>query len=713
MFNCVETRRTGGCIETIVEKALCRLDRLPLGSLAMTESLSGNCCGTEWKPQPDDRSVSAMRRYLESDAEFTWPPDCGECQGNYCDLQGRSCIPLSWIRKISDRNASIDVYQGDARYSFREPFVVKTVRESGSIKSHTKANHEVQIMRELRHPHIAALLGTFLYLDRLSILIFPAACCDLAQYMATISKELAAIRQENSYSAEAVNISEGLQTPDSTASSVRTWHAASSPVAVLSREDLTSVPGVVDYSWPLTFPYQRKLDSLRIYFVCLAQALSYIHGSNIRHKDIKPQNILIDSSGSVVVTDFGISKSFPNQASHMTNGTWQGTSKYASPELMNRENVPRGDPSDVFSLGCVFLEMATLVLGKSLNSLSAHHAKQKNDTGLVQDAYHCNLDRVHTWIDGLNRPRQDVVNLEQTLKDSLAQAQMHNHDSIPESIEPVDPEKRMVSALGTIRQMLDETPTARPKAKSLWTKFQCVSSDICRDCDPRHPEVWRPSAAQKQKLEEGINGQSIPAAQRVSSADSRWQSIKKRGSTEIPPGLTSPNASALGLSRLVSDPGAASPQNGSRLDLRHQSQPSIPNNLPAATRSPNADTCDSIIQTPVSPTASQHAVKSNSWGGWEKQAQRATSTDTVRYKPDKVSDTTDVIIYDYSLEKTYVAPYIALRGREYRSYALPKLDRHVEIGDKENIIAKIDLGTLSWWTRTRRIMGDFPRIYVV
>ena len=79
------------------------------------------------------------------------------------------------MKRISDKKASIDIYKGDdkLKYQFKEAFVVKTIRDSSYIKSRTKASHEVNTMRDLRYPHVAALLGTFLYLDRLSILIFP------------------------------------------------------------------------------------------------------------------------------------------------------------------------------------------------------------------------------------------------------------------------------------------------------------------------------------------------------------------------------------------------------------------------------------------------------------------------------------------------------------------------------------------------------------
>ena len=175
---------------------------------------------------------------------------------------------------------------------------------------------------------------------------------------------------------------------------------------------------------------------------------------------------------------------------------------------MRGKKVPRDDPSDVFSLGCVFLEMATLILGKSLQKFSEHYTTQKNETG-IEDAYHCNLDRVHTWIGFLQRSnqleQQHEHQPEQQSEQSLVKAQIESHDFVPEVPDSSGPEKGMVDALNAIRQMLDETPIVRPKARGLWQKFHLVSSEICRDCDPRHPEVWKPSEVQRQKAEEGTN----------------------------------------------------------------------------------------------------------------------------------------------------------------------------------------------------------------
>ncbi|KAL9602365.1 MAG: hypothetical protein Q9219_001931 [cf. Caloplaca sp. 3 TL-2023] len=432
-----------------------------------------------------------MRRYLESGVDFEWPEGVGERDGNHCKLN-RPDIPLKWVSRISDKKASIDIYTGGDQYRFKEAFAVKTIREKTTTKAKTRARNEVENMRDLRYPHVAALLGTFMYMDRLSILIFPAAPCDLHMFLKIISKEMKDLRRGRSPLQERVNQQVRADTPDSrsSTSSIRERSAGSPRFSAQSLGSPSST--MVHEDWPLKLPLPVKVDSLRGYFVCLAQALSYIHESDVRHKDIKPENILIDASGSVVLTDFGISRRFPKKTPHVTNDKWEWTRKYASPEIMQSKRAPRDDPSDVFSLGCVFLEMASLILGKDLDTMTSHYATVI-DGSILEDAYYCNLERVYDWIQHLEKLRD----VEPRSAPDLTSERIKGQDFVP------DPSSRMVEALPTIRLMLDIDPPARPRSKRLWEKLQHVSAQICRDCDPRSDEMWTPNDRQKDAAESG------------------------------------------------------------------------------------------------------------------------------------------------------------------------------------------------------------------
>jgi serine/threonine protein kinase len=89
-------------------------------------------------------------------------------------------------------------------------------------------------------------------------------------------------------------------------------------------------------------------------FGCLAGGLSYMHERRIRHKDIKAQNILIHQ-GKVIYTDFGLSFDSNLLENSTTDDLASMTRRYAAPEVI--QNRPRNSSSDVFALGCVFLEI--------------------------------------------------------------------------------------------------------------------------------------------------------------------------------------------------------------------------------------------------------------------------------------------------------------------------------------------------------------------
>jgi serine/threonine protein kinase len=89
-------------------------------------------------------------------------------------------------------------------------------------------------------------------------------------------------------------------------------------------------------------------------FGCLTSGLVYIHKHTIRHKDIKPQNILIHD-GRVIYTDFGISFDADQQDTTTIGYTNAFTRRYCAPEV--QDYTSRNRKSDVYSLGCVFLEM--------------------------------------------------------------------------------------------------------------------------------------------------------------------------------------------------------------------------------------------------------------------------------------------------------------------------------------------------------------------
>jgi len=101
-------------------------------------------------------------------------------------------------------------------------------------------------------------------------------------------------------------------------------------------------------------------------FSQLLSALLYVHSFGIIHRDLKPKNILIDKSGNVKLTDFGIAKSLNSHVKTSTGG-YLGAPAYSSPEQM--DGLTLDARSDIYSLGITFYEMLVGVTPFSSNSI--------------------------------------------------------------------------------------------------------------------------------------------------------------------------------------------------------------------------------------------------------------------------------------------------------------------------------------------------------
>ncbi|OQO04946.1 hypothetical protein B0A48_07964 [Cryoendolithus antarcticus] len=130
---------------------------------------------------------------------------------------------------------------------------------------------------------------------------------------------------------------------------------------------------------------------LRCLFGCIATAIQYLHQAQVRHKDIKPPNILIKGE-KVFITDFGTSHHWEGDLADVTEGTHKGavTRKYLAPEAHTGNR--RSKSTDIWSLGCVFLEMCTVLTNRTLedlaNFLTNHGSKSSfygfNHQGIVE-----------------------------------------------------------------------------------------------------------------------------------------------------------------------------------------------------------------------------------------------------------------------------------------------------------------------------------------
>src|SRR3954463_13374793 len=92
------------------------------------------------------------------------------------------------------------------------------------------------------------------------------------------------------------------------------------------------------------------------YAVEIARALGCAHAHHIVHRDVKPQNVLIDEEGTAKVTDFGIARTLDEEGL-TAEGRVLGTTDYVSPEQALGHAVT--GQSDLYSLGIVLFEMLT------------------------------------------------------------------------------------------------------------------------------------------------------------------------------------------------------------------------------------------------------------------------------------------------------------------------------------------------------------------
>lgn len=156
---------------------------------------------------------------------------------------------------------------GVDRYHCKElnrDIAVKRLQTHSDPKSNQTLYHEVEVLRRLRHYHVVQVYGSYTHRDWFNILMTPIATCDLRTYLyAPLSHK------------------------------VKLMEKSCGPRALL-------LPRIMG---------------------CLAHGLHYIHkDSKVRHKDIKPANILLDGP-RVLYADFGCSKVYTDTQSGTTGPT--------------------------------------------------------------------------------------------------------------------------------------------------------------------------------------------------------------------------------------------------------------------------------------------------------------------------------------------------------------------------------------------------------
>jgi hypothetical protein len=142
-------------------------------------------------------------------------------------------------------------------------------------------------------------------------------------------------------------------------------------------------------------------DWLPQWFSCLTSALAYMHQQGVRHQDIKPSNI-IHVGSHIYFTDFSSSAQFNPESTTSTEDPARTSAMYSPPEMLNRfegadlDCQRHGTRSDTFSLGCVFIEMLTVLSGNSVSDLQDYLRVHGPRAPGLRYAYHTQL--IHDYI---------------------------------------------------------------------------------------------------------------------------------------------------------------------------------------------------------------------------------------------------------------------------------------------------------------------------
>src|SRR5262249_14221404 len=128
------------------------------------------------------------------------------------------------------------------------------------------------------------------------------------------------------------------------------------PPSSLSSSAPIHLPGQTETS-TLSESGSRYWQSVARVGMQVADALAHAAGQGVLHRDIKPANLLLDDTGNVWVTDFGLAKAASDSDDLTHTGDVVGTLRYMAPERFSGQGDLR---SDVYSLGLTLYELLAL-----------------------------------------------------------------------------------------------------------------------------------------------------------------------------------------------------------------------------------------------------------------------------------------------------------------------------------------------------------------
>lgn len=225
---------------------------------------------------------------------------------------------------------------------------------------------EIEIIKRIQHPHVIRLVGTYTHGPFLGLLLWPVAACDLANLLEDVDWLQRPFQNQDQMDMDHVQTEE-------------------TPEQIGERQGRLQALGLSTASLE-----KARIDAnsyLERTMGCIASAVAYLHHQEIKHKDLKPSNILLSANG-LWVTDFGTATDFSILTTSATENGERGTPKYFAPEVA--VYAPSGRAADIFSMGCIFLEIITLCVGYDLQLTL--QLRSQNDK-----SFHANLENIHQW----------------------------------------------------------------------------------------------------------------------------------------------------------------------------------------------------------------------------------------------------------------------------------------------------------------------------
>jgi serine/threonine protein kinase len=365
-----------------------------------------------------------MAAFRAAKTRFHWP----NTLSSHVDVPPVQPYPLRVFETIATtKDAVVHACGTDkSQHGFDDTVAVKCVRikpaKRGSSRKPDKGKEEVKNLQGLSHLHIIAFLGSFVYTNQFCIVMFPAAKYNLEKYMNRI-------------------------------------------VDLLLQKD----PGALESAVGM-------LHKLRGFFSCLCGAVEYLHNLEwkIKHRDIKPQNILVDQYGTVILTDFGISKRYTPTEDVVTSGKDKAfTVMYAAPEALRGSNL--GLDIDIFSLGCVFLEMATVLSGMQLGELYRSIGDEPGADDNIWVVYCKAIEKIWYWTLHLNSRSMTLRYLAET---PLGVEDPNEHRRLWLNPEQLSGIGRMIAAPPGNRGSLAELRALFHRSEDL-----CTCQEVCHDID--------------------------------------------------------------------------------------------------------------------------------------------------------------------------------------------------------------------------------------